>query len=260
MTVLANAAAILRCYSSDCTELTVTDVALRLGIPKANASRIMKAMREAGLLETIDASKRHRPGRMLLDISAAFRGSSPLIRLGAEVVARVSAECGHTGYVSVLLGREVTAVTDTPGSNTLRVVSNIGRRLPAHAASTGRALLARLTDAEIIRLYPDGLPHGPAKAPQTLDDLLARLQQIRADGYAFASEEATPGVDAIAVAIGGPGTTEAAALCMVFPAAVVGPDQRAAILSSLLQGAADIAAGIGDIAPAPARHHERKQA
>lgn len=260
MTVLTNAAAILRCYSSDCTELTVTDVALRLGIPKANASRIMKAMREVGLLETIDASKRHRPGRVLLDISVAFRGSSPLIRLGADVVTRVSAECGHTGYVTVLLGREVTAVTDTPGSNSLRVVSNIGRRLPAHAASTGRALLALLTDAEVSRLYPDGLPPGPPKAPKTLDDLLARLHRIRADGYAFASEEAIPGVDAFAVAVGGPGAADAAALCMVFPAAVVGPDERAAILRSLLKGAANIAAQSGATTPASVWHHERKQA
>ena len=76
MTVLNNASEILRCFSSDCTELTVTDVVNRLGMPKSNASRLMKAMREAGLLETIGDSKRHRPGRLFLNITAAFRSSS----------------------------------------------------------------------------------------------------------------------------------------------------------------------------------------
>lgn len=246
MSVLANAAAILRCFSSDCTELTVTDVATRLDMPKANASRLMKAMREAGLLETIGETKRHRPGRMLLDISAAFRGSSPLILMASEAVARVSAACGHTGYVSVLSGREVTAVTDTPGSNTLRVVSNLGRRLPAHAASTGRALLARMTDAEVRRLYPTGLPPGPTNAPQTLDDLLDRLGTIRAEGVATSQSEATTGVDAVSVAVGDPATGESVALCIVFPGAVVGADERAAIRAGLIKGAAEIAARTGD--------------
>ncbi|MCC6306518.1 MAG: IclR family transcriptional regulator [Rhodobacteraceae bacterium] len=260
MTVLANAAAILRCFSSECAELTVTDVALRLDMPKANASRLMKAMREAGLLETIGAGKRHRPGRLLLDISAAFRHSSPLILMGAEAVARVSAACGHTGYVSVLTGREVTAVTDAPGSNTLRVVSNLGRRLPAHATSTGRALLARQSDAEVRRLYPTGLPAGPANGPRSLDDLLERLRRIRAEGFALAHEEATAGVDAVAVAVGDPATGEAVALCVVFPAAVVGPAERQAILRGLLGGAAEIAARTGDAVPGPARQDERKLA
>lgn len=255
VTVLANAAAVLRCFSSDCTELTVTDIVTRLGMPKANASRLLKAMREAGLLETIGDSKRHRPGRLLLDISAAFRASSPLIRMGAEVVARISAECGHTGYVSVLSGPEVTAVTDTPGSNTLRVVSNLGRRLPAHASSTGRALLARMSDAEVRRLYPAGLPQGPANGPRDLDDLFDRLRTIRAQGYALSNEEATPGVDAISVAVSDPRAGETVALCVVFPAAVVGEDERGAILRGLLRGAVEIAARTGD--PVAAQLNER---
>ncbi|WP_323039246.1 IclR family transcriptional regulator [Gemmobacter sp.] len=255
MTVLANAAAILRCFSSDCTELTVTDVATRLDMPKANASRLMKAMREAGLLETIGDSKRHRPGRMLLDISAAFRGSSPLILMAADVVTRVSADCGHTGYVSVLLGREVTAITDTPGSNTLRVVSNIGRRLSAHAAATGRALLARLSDAEVRKLFPTGLPGGPTNAPTEMDDLFDRLRAIRSQGYALSNAEATPGVDAISVAVSDPRSDETVALCIVFPAAVVGQDERSAILRGLMRGAAEIAARTGD--PVAAQLTER---
>jgi DNA-binding IclR family transcriptional regulator len=246
VTVLANAAAILRCFSSDCTEVTVTEVATWLEMPKANASRLMKAMREAGLLEVIGDTKRHRPGRLLLDISAAFRGSSSLILMASEAVARVSADCGHTGYVSVLSGREVTAVSDTPGSNTLRVVSNLGRRLPAHAASTGRALLARLSDAEVRRLYPAGLPPGPANAPQTLDDLLNRLAEIRAGGVAVSHAEATPGVDAVSVAVGDATTGESVAMCVVFPGAVVGEDERAAIRAGLVNGAASIAARTGD--------------
>ena len=66
MTVLENAARVLRCFGPDCPSLLVSEVVQRLGLPKANASRLMKAMRESGMLETIGDSHRHRPGTMML--------------------------------------------------------------------------------------------------------------------------------------------------------------------------------------------------
>ncbi|MDO9523950.1 MAG: IclR family transcriptional regulator [Gemmobacter sp.] len=248
MTILANASEILRCFSSDCTELTVTDVVTRLGMPKSNASRLMKAMREAGLLETIGDSKRHRPGRLFLNITAAFRSSSLLIQMAADAVARVSQTCGHTGYVSVRDGRDMMAVTDHPGSNALRVVSTLGRRLSAHASATGRTLLARETDATVCALYDHGLMTGPSASPQTLEALLQRLAQIRARGYDISSDAAAPGIDALAVAVADPAQGEMVSLCIVFPGAVVGSAERSAILASLCAEAAEIATITGDAA------------
>jgi DNA-binding IclR family transcriptional regulator len=241
MTVLANAAAVLRCFGSDCAEVTVSDITARLGLPKASASRLLKAMREAGLLETIGDSKRHRPGRLFLNITAAFRSSSLLIGLAAEAVARVSADCGHTGYVSVLDGRETMAVTDHPGTNALRVVSNLGRRLPAHAAATGRTLLARLDPAEVARRYAQGLPPAPPAAPKDLAELQARLNTVRARGFDEASDAAAPGVDALAVAVADPQQGETVSLCIVFPAAVTDSAERRRILAGLIDEAAAIA-------------------
>jgi hypothetical protein len=45
-----------------CTELTVTDLVARIGLPESNASRLSRAMRDAGLLETVWQRKRYRRG------------------------------------------------------------------------------------------------------------------------------------------------------------------------------------------------------
>jgi DNA-binding IclR family transcriptional regulator len=156
-------------------------------------------------------------------------------------VARVSAACGHTGYVSVLDGRDTMAVTDHPGTNALRVVSNLGRRLPAHAAATGRTLLARLDPAEVARLYADGLPPAPAAAPQGLGALQALLETVRARGFDRASDAAAPGVDALAVAVADPQQGETVSLCIVFPAAVTDAAERRQILAGLVAEATAIA-------------------
>lgn len=245
MSILRNAAEVLRCFDSATTGLTVSDVTQRLALPKANASRLLKAMRDAGLLETIGDSKRHRPGRMLLDLAAAFRSSSPVIARAGAVVSEVARQFGHTGYVSVLDRREVTAVLDFPGTNALRVVSTIGRRLSAIDSATGRSLLARLPEAEVARLYA-----GDARLPA----LLARLAEVRARGFAWSSQETTPGVDAIGIAVADAATHEAASLCIVFPTATVDAAGRAAIITALARGATAIATELNDtgfVAPRP---------
>lgn len=234
MTVLENAARVLRCFGPDCPSLLVSEVVQRLGLPKANASRLMKAMRESGMLETIGDSHRHRPGTMMLDLTAAYRRSSVLVQMASEVVAGVTRQFGHTGYVSNREGREVTAVADFPGTNALRVVSSIGRRLPAHLSATGRSLLARMPDDEVAALY--------ATQPGVAANIAPILATARAQGFASSSQETTPGVDAVAVAAADPTSGEAVSLCIVYPHTVVSADERQQIVAALIAGGQAIAA------------------
>lgn len=237
MTTLENAACVLRCFGAGCPSVTMTEVAARLQLPKASASRLLRAMREAGMLETIGGTRRHRPGRMMLDLAAAFRHSSRLIERASAVVAAATQQFGHTGYVSLREGREVTAVADFEGTNLLRVVSNIGRRLPAHLSATGRTLLARMADHDVAALYPD-----PAEAAH----LSAVIADVRARGYALSLQDTTPGVDAIAIAVADPASDEAVSLCLVYPHSLVPQQERAAMIGALAKGAAGIAEALGD--------------
>lgn len=236
MSILRNAADVLGCFGADCPHVTVSEVAQKLNMPMANASRLLKAMRDSGLLETIGDSKRHRPGRLMLDLAAAFRHSSGLIGRAGEVVAEVVRRFGHTGYVSVLNGRDVTAVADYPGSNALRVVSSLGRRLPAHLSATGRSLLARMDDEAVLRLY-EGFA--------TAKTLPARLAEVRAQGFATSEQETTPGVNAIGIAVADPLTDEAVSLCIVYPCMLVDAAGRDEMILALGEGAARIAADLG---------------
>lgn len=252
MSILHNAAQVLHLFNAECPDLTVTEASQRLNMPKANASRLLKAMREAGLLEVIGTTRRHRPGKLLLDLAAAYRRSSGLIGRAGEVVAEVTRCFGHTGYVSVLDGREVTAVLDFEGSNSLRVVSNLGRRLQAHQSATGRSLLARLPAEQFAALYAEH-PAAP--------ELAARLERIRRAGFSYSNQESTPGVEAIGIAVADPSTQEVVSLCIVYPHTVVDETARRAIIAALGQGAARIAMQLGDTEfTAPAGIEEKETA
>lgn len=242
MTTLTSAASVLRCFSADCRDLTVTRVSQILEMPKSNASRLLRAMAACGLLETVGASKRYRPGLLLHEAGSIFRTSSALTQRADEVVARVAAASGHTGYVSRRDGAEMVAVTDHPGMHALRVASTIGRRLDAGASATGRSLLARLPDAEIRALFTPFPTPPSANAPANADDLLRRVDLVRRNGFACAIDEANRGVGAVAVAVGDPQTQSEVALCIAFPAALMSQSERIALARELHEGAAAIAA------------------
>lgn len=246
MTTLTSAAAVLRCYTADRRELTVTQLSHLLAMPKSNASRLLRAMAGCGLLETVGASKRYRPALLLHEAGALYRTASDLTQRADDVVARVAAACGHTGYVSIRDGAEIVAVTDHPGAHALRVASTIGRRLPAAASSTGRALLARRDDAEIRTLFTPFPAPPSANAPGDVEALLRRVAQARREGYACAVDEANRGVGAVSVAVGDPQTRAEVALCITFPAALMTGAERIALARELHAGAATIARITGD--------------
>jgi DNA-binding IclR family transcriptional regulator len=222
--------------------VTVTDLVSLLGMPKSNASRLLRAMRDEGFLETVGDSKRYRPSLLLNQVGHLYRFAASLIDRSDAVVSRISRQVGHTGYISVRRGAEIVGVTAHPGLHALRVVTAIGDRIPAFASSTGRALLARLSDDEIQAMYPAGFTAPSETAPQDMDDLLARVALVRRMGFAESHDEAVRGVRGISVAVGDPATGDEVALCISFPAATVAPEERATIIRSLREGAAEIAA------------------
>ncbi|WP_114946353.1 IclR family transcriptional regulator [Microvirga calopogonii] len=246
MTTLASVAAVLRCFSEERTELTVTDVSALLPAPKSTVSRLLRAMRDAGLIESVGETKRYRPGLMLFEVGNVYRRASSLVARADEVVKAVSAQVGHSSYVSIRAGHDVVGLTYHPGSHVLRVATPIGRRLAAFASATGRTLLARLSDEEVMALYPK-LPMPPSSnAPQSVEELLTRLAKVRQEGFAESNDEANRGVAAIAVAVGDPETREAVSLCVTFPSSTITQDERDAIINGLLAGAKHIAAILGD--------------
>ena len=102
--------------------------------------------------------------------------------------------------------------------------------------------VARLPDDQVRTLYPAGFTSPSETAPRDMGDLLDRLAQIREEGFAESRDEAVRGVRALSVAVGDPATGDEVALCLSFPAATVEPAERVAIIRSLGEGAAGIAA------------------
>lgn len=247
MSILNSATDVLRLLASGERDLTVTDVVNALGWPKSTASRVLKQMMQAGLLERHPTTLGYRPALLILELSHQVRASTPLLKRMEQVLEGLVRQTGHTGYISVLdeTGCHVVVLRVIHGSHALRVVTWPGHRSPATATATGRALLARLEDRDLLTRF-DRIASAASRAPQTGAELIARVQRIREQGWALALDEALPGVGSISCSVGDPSSGETLAFCLSFPAPSGEPEEMDALQQSLLGHARSIGRAAGD--------------
>ncbi len=246
MSTLENAASVLRLFSPDRLELTVTDAARAMGMPKSSVSRLLKAMREAGLLTSVANAPRYRVGNLLFELAQLHRQNSDLMQLADAELSAICRETRHTGYISILDGTDVLVLRMIPGRDALRVVTPLGSRAAAFATANGRALLARLGDDEVRALHPKRLRPPSPNAPRGMTELLDRLAQLRRIGWCEAIDEAIPGVHSIAVAVEHAANAETLAFCLSFPDSHSSEIEQHRMVRMLTAAARRIAEKVGD--------------
>src|SRR5690606_8530643 len=152
MSTLANAMQVLRLIVRLRRDITVSDVAEHLEMPKSSASRTLSQMRTYGFLERDPVSRAYRPGQLVLEASYHFRSSQDALALLQAQVDRLVAETGYTTYFDLRDGSDSLVMHMRIGSGSLQVYTPPGSRLPLHASSVGRAILARLDDDDIRQM------------------------------------------------------------------------------------------------------------
>lgn len=179
--------------------LTAAEVAAGLGVHRTIAYRLLTTLERRTLVQRA-ADGAYRLGGGLLRLSAAV--GDELRTIAVPHLRALNAETDETVHLAVRTGTEILFVESFESSRPLRVVSRVGRTMPAHATSIGKAMLAGLTDLEVRALYPRGRLEGVGPSTiRTVPDLLKDLGAVRHRGYARSDEESEQGVGSVGVAI-----------------------------------------------------------
>jgi DNA-binding IclR family transcriptional regulator len=131
----------------------------------------------------------------------AYLDRDPAVPFATQALEAVRAESGYTAHFARRYGPDVVYLETRESQHSTRLVSRVGRTLPAHATALGKALLAELTNEEIQALLPETLT---ARTPNTVtsrEKLLMQCEQIRERGYALEVEEGSLGVRCAAAVI-----------------------------------------------------------
>src|SRR5712672_1958764 len=105
MSALDNAIEILRCFSPHQPEISNADVIRLTGKPKSSTSRLLRQLRECGLLEQDALTRRYRPGLLLFELGRLHRTQNDFV---AATEQRLRAVCARTGHTTHCLINNVT--------------------------------------------------------------------------------------------------------------------------------------------------------
>jgi len=245
MSSLDSAASILTCFSAETPELAVSAVSKQLGMPKSTVSRLMRAMVEHGFLEQDPDTQRFRVGVQLFQLGQLYHAHANLLDLvDAETVALVE-ETGFTVYLGVLRGTDIVILRRRHGGYPVRMVLEPGIQMPAADTAFGKALLARIDDADLRKLLPPTLVNERMETRRSREDYIKELAVVRKQGWARA-QETLPGIMAVGTAVGSANDQPAVGFALSFPTNAVPKDEQKAMIDRVLACAERIAAKSGD--------------
>lgn len=199
--VLENAIRILELVSKN-NGLTLTDICNTLEMPKSSAYILLNTFVNVHYMK-----KNQKTGLYTIDIGVfelgtRFTDNNEFYRNAREILETIVSEVDETAHLAVLEGTNAVYVCKHESSKTVRMVSSVGKRLPAHASAIGKALLSGYTDQQIRVMYEGKLLERFTEHTITdMEKLLEQINKVRLEGFALESEESTPGVECIAVPI-----------------------------------------------------------
>ncbi|HJQ48786.1 MAG TPA: IclR family transcriptional regulator [Amycolatopsis sp.] len=198
-------------------QLRIVDAAESLGVARSTAHRLMTALLQRGFA-TQDARKIYRPGPALVQLKSPGI-SSPDVRAATRAhLEALRRKVGETCHLAVLEGNGVRFVDCVESPEVQRVGSRLGMLLAAHTTAIGKALLAELSAAEFLALYPRGLPTTRGSEIACRARLQRELTTIRRRGYAVNLREADPGIKAVGACLRSADGTAVAGIAVTCPA------------------------------------------
>ncbi len=198
--VLEKAIHLLECFDIDHKEFGVRELSKETGINKSTVSRILSTLANNRLLIKPPKNGKYRLGIRLFELGTLVSSNMDLQKEALPFMEELSAKVEETVLLVVMDDFEVVYINKVESSQSLRAISRVGGRLPAHCTGVGKVLLAALSPEELntflltkvpIKSFTQNTITRPEKLRKVLD-------QIRLQGYALDNEEYSEGLMCVA--------------------------------------------------------------
>jgi IclR family transcriptional regulator, pca regulon regulatory protein len=195
---LARGLSVLEAFNHERKQLTLSDLAKLVGLPRASVRRVLHTLVQLGYAEMQDRLFRLTP--RVLTLAQAYLLSNAVSDILQPALDRLSEEVNESCSVAVLDGEDIMMIAHASPQRIIPVSAQVGFRLPAAATALGRVLLAALSDHELDRfLSRISLKKLTKFTILEKSELRRAIVKVREDGFALVDQEAEIGFRSIAI-------------------------------------------------------------
>jgi len=191
---------VIECFGAETARLSISDVAIATGLDRATARRCLLTLYHEGYADYDGKFFTLTPRALRLGLGAL--AALPLPQVVQPWLDQLTEQIGQSCSVSILDETEIVYVARAAQKRVMSIGLMPGSRLPAHSTSMGRVLLAALgeEDARAIIDRSDLTPRTPLSLTDPAD-IMASVNQARAQGFAVIDQEVEIGLRSVAVPI-----------------------------------------------------------
>lgn len=219
--------------------VTVAQITTALSIPKSTTYELVRTLQEGDYLAPSGKGSGLYLGRKLFELGMAYRSHVDLLRDGSLIAEELRDETGETVQLSVMENDLMMVLLKEEGLRPLRIISNVGSRVPVNWAAAGRLLVSDLDDGTLAQLLGRTVRQSPTgKAITDVKKLVAQIRRFRRQGYATELNESNEHAGCVAAPVIGSTGRCIAALSIVAPEQRMAKPNRDGLIASVINAAA----------------------
>jgi len=241
---------VLELLADEPFELSFTELAARLGVPKASAHRLCTTLIEANLIKQEPVTRRYMLSSHALWIGSGYLRHSPLYRAAFFPMQELARHLPGTVQLGVLDQDYVLFIHSVGYFGAPDAFADVGLRRPLNATASGKIFLAGMAAKEIDRIMSKCKEKFTSSTITSAVRMRQEIAQVKKMRYARNVEELLPGYWVLAAGVVGQDDRPAAAISITLPLEEFTPERETAVAALVKEAArkASLQFGHGSIA------------
>ncbi len=188
---------VMRSFTTHRPALTISEVAERTGLTRATARRVLLTLVDLGYVQA--TGRDFELTRSVLELVKPFASQQDPWDFAKPYLEALTERTGESASIAILDGTEILYVARSQTRRLMTLTVTVGSRLPAHATSKGRVLLAFLPEAE-LEAYFDRTAIARYTDRTVIDEgeLRRILADVRRQGWAVVDQQLEEGLSSVA--------------------------------------------------------------
>jgi IclR family transcriptional regulator, KDG regulon repressor len=203
VTSLDKALSIIELLLDQDRDLSITEMSERLRMGKGTVHRILSTLKEHKFFQQDSTTKLYGLGVRTLEIGTARKREVFLRKAITPFMRDLYERCGETVNAAVWEYNEIRYIHRLESEEMLRISTPAGARFPGYCAATGKIFLSYFSDEDIRQIYgrKNAFKKYTKRTIDSVDALIADIEQVRIKRVAIDDEETLSGVYCVAAPI-----------------------------------------------------------